>query len=391
MKLLGQEFEKDSSGYTSVVPQDKEDLWQLYNLIQKHDEVKLQTFRNINKKTGAASSGSKDKGKSERKLLLLKLEVKDVEYNPSDEVMRIRGKTVENNEFVPIQSYHTAEIQLNKSITIYKSDWDEINYNIIVQSCSIEAKAEICAVVFEEGIAHLCLVTENMTVLRNKIEKSIPKKKRGDNSNHEKGLQKFYDLIINTMLRNFDLNKLKVIILTSPGFLAQSLLTEINALSQKTDDKTLIKNKSKFIISHSSTGYLQGLQESLKDPKLQKQLADTKFAKEVVVFDEFQKILNSDDGRAWYGPKECEKAIDLGAVKYLLITDTLFRNDDISVRKHYIDLTERVKHTNGEVLIFSSLHDSGKELDQLTGIAVLLNYPVPELDESEEEDDDNDD
>lgn len=385
MKLLKQEFEKDSSGYTAVVPQDKEDLWLLYNLIQKNDEIKLQTFRNINKKTGAASSGSKDKGKSERKLLTLKLNVEDVEYNPSDEVMRVRGKTVEANEFVPLQSYHTAEIQLNKSISIYKNDWDEINYNIIVQSCSIEAKAEIGAVVFEEGIAHLCLVTDNMTVLRNKIEKSIPKKKRGDNSNYEKGLQKFYDLIINTMLRNFDLEKLKVIILASPGFLAQSLLSEINSLSQKIDDKLLIRNKSKFIVSHASTGYLQGLQESLKDPNLQRQLSDTKFAKEIVVFDEFQKVLNNDDDRAWYGAKECERAIDLGAVKYLLITDTLFRNDDISTRKFYIDLTERVKHTNGEVFIFSSLHDSGKELDQLTGIAVLLNYPVPDLDESDEE------
>lgn len=383
MKLINQSFEKDSSGYTTVVPQDKEDLWLLYNLIQKNDEVKIQTFRNISKKTGNSAAGGKDKGKQERKLLTLKIMIEDVEYNPSDELMRLRGKTTEPNEFVPVQSYHTGEVQLNKPVSIYKSDWDEINYNIVVQACAIESKAEIGAVVFEEGIAHLCLITDNMTVMKSKIEKSIPKKRRGDNTNHEKGLNKFYEMIITTMLRNFDIEKLKVIILTSPGFLASSLLEQINAFAQKNDDKNLFKNKFKFLVAHSSTGYLQGLQECLQDPSVQRQLSDTKFTKEVKVFEEFEKSLNDDNDKAWYGVEECEKAIDLGAVKYLLITDSLFRNDDIQTRKFFIDLTDRVKQTNGEVLIFSTLHESGKQLEALTGIAVLLNYPVPDLDEDQ--------
>ncbi|EGV61597.1 Translation factor pelota [Yamadazyma tenuis] len=385
MKLVKQSFEKDSSGYTTLVPQDKEDLWQLYNLIQKQDDVKIQTFRNVSKKSGLSAVGGKDKGKQERKMVTLRLNVEDVEYNPSDESMRIRGKTTEPNEYVPIQSYHTGEVQLTKPITVYKHQWDQINYNIVIQSCSIEAKAEVGAIVFEEGIAHLCLITDNMTVLKTKIEKSIPKKRRGDNSNYEKGLNKFYDLIITTMLRNFDLDKLKVVILTSPGFMASSLLAQINAYAQKNDDKDLFRNKFKFVVAHSSTGYLQGLQEALQDPHLQKKLSDTKFTKQVQVFEEFEKNLNEDNDKAWYGRKECEQAIELGAVKYLMITDSLFRNDDISVRKFYIDLTEQVKHSSGEVLIFSSLHDSGKQLDALTGIAVLLSYPVPDLDEEEEE------
>lgn len=388
MKLVKQLFEKDSSGYTTVVPQDKEDLWLLYNLIQKGDEIKIQTFRNVSKKSGISAAGSKDKGKSERKLLTLKISVEDVEYNPSDEVMRLRGKTTEPNEFVPVQSYHTGEIQLNKPITVYKSDWDQINYNIITEACAIDSKAEVGAIVFEEGIAHLCLITDNMTVLKTKIEKSIPKKRRGDNSNHDKSLAKFYDLIITTMLRNFDFEKLKVIILTSPGFLASNLLTQINAYAQKNDDKILFKNKSKFVVSSCSSGYLQGLQEALKDPTLQRQLADTKYAKEIQVFEEFEKNLNEDNDKSWYGVSECEKAIDLGAVKYLLITDSLFRNDDIQTRKFFIDLTDKVRYSNGEVFIFSSLHESGEQLDALTGVACVLNYPVPDLDEEEEAEED---
>lgn len=393
MKLLDKTIalEKDKSGSISIIPQDKEDLWQLYNLIQKGDVVELSTYRNIKKASGG-SSEIKDKSKVERKFLKLKIAVEDVDYAPSDEVMRIRGKTTEQNQYVPNQSYHTAEVQLNKPFKLNKPEWDDISYGIILEASSIEAKAEVGAVIMEEGVAHLCLVTDSMTVLRNKIEKSIPRKSRGESGggNHDKAMGKFLNMVQATMIRNFDLGKLKVIILASPGFTATALYKNIIDNAVKEDDKAILKNKSKFVVCHSSTGYLQGLEEVLKDKSVQKRLNDTKFAREVLIFEEFQKSLNDDDDKAWYGPAEVRKAVELGSVKYFLITDTLFRSDDIAVRKHYIQLTEDVKNQGGEVLIFSSLHESGEQLDQLTGVAVITKYPVPDLDEEEEEEEEED-
>lgn len=389
MKLLDKtiELEKDKSGSISIVPQDKEDLWQLYNLIQKGDEVELSTYRNVKKTTGSGATDGKDKGKTERKLLRLKLAVSDIEYAPSDESMRIKGKTTEQNQYVPNQSFHTAEVQLQKSLRITKPEWDDISYGIILAASSVETRAEVGAIVMEEGVAHLCLLTDNMTVLRNKIEKSIPRKSRGEGGggNHDKAITKFLDMVQSTMLRNFDLTKLKVVILASPGFTASLLQKNIMEHAVKDDNKLIMKNKSKFLVVHSSTGYLQGLEEVLKDPSVQKRLNDTKYAREVNIFDEFQKSLNDDDDKAWYGPSEVAKAVEIGAVKYLLLTDTLFRSDDISVRKHYIKLSDEVKSQGGEVLIFSSLHESGEQLDQLTGVASILKYPVADLDEEEEE------
>lgn len=177
-----------------------------------------------------------------------------------------------------------------------------------------------------------------------------------------------------------------MIILASPGFTASALQQAIFDTAVKTDNKTILKNKSKFLVVHSSTGYLQGLEEVLKDPVVQKNLTDTKFAKEAAVFDEFQRVLNLDDGRAWYGPQEATKAVEMGAVKSLLLTDALFRSDDIAVRKHYIALSDEVKAQGGEVYIFSTLHESGEQLNQLTGAAVLLKYPL-DLDEDDDEED----
>ena len=43
-----------------------------------------------------------------------------------------------------------------------------------------------------------------------------------------------------------------------------------------------------------------------------------------------------------------------------------------------------MKASRGEVLIFSSMHESGKQLDQLTGVAAILSFPLPEIDSGDE-------
>jgi len=90
--------------------------------------------------------------------------------------------------------------------------------------------------------------------------------------------------------------------------------------------------------------------------------------------------------------RNMSKANAAQAVEILLISDKLFRCQDIALRKEYVELVENVKDSGGDVKIFSSLHVSGEQLDQLTGIAALLRFPMPELeDESDEGNDSEDD
>lgn len=395
MKLVKQAFEKDASGLTVVVPQDKEDLWQLYNLIQKGDEVKLSTTRNV--KIGAAAAtaakGGGSGGKALRLNLTLRLKVEDIDYTPADELLRVRGKTVDPHEHVPASSYHTADVQLGKALTLYKDEWDEVSYGLVVRLCLIEDKAEVGAVVLEEGVAHVCLVTDSMTVLRSKVEKLIPRKRRaeaaGAAGQHDRALDKFYEMVCATMMRHLDVERLKVVVLALPGFTAGALYKHLMAKAAReaaaeggsAAAAAVLANKAKFVVAHLLTGYLQGLEEAMQEPLLQARLRDTQFAREAAVFDEFARTLNADDDRAWYGPREAARAAELGAVKYLMITDTLFRSDDVGVRRHYIRLADQVRRTGGEVLVFLSLHELGEQLNQLTGVAVLLTYPVADLDE----------
>lgn len=381
MKLISKSSSKEGA-VVAVVPEDADDLWTLYNIISKGDEITLKSYRNIKPSVnGIPIPGAQ----AQRKLLNLTLSVESSTFVSSERELRIKGTTTVPLIDVPLSSYHTATVMINEQVKIFKEIWDSHDDEIIDNACNA-MKAEVGAIVLEEGVSHTCLITDSMTILRNKIEKSIPKKRRGDSSAHDKALNIFLNNTALAALRNLDILNLKAIVVASPGKLQNQLIEKIFEEINKSSDKELIRCKSKFISATSSTGYLQGLEEVLKTPSIKKQLSDTKVQKNVALFDEFSKHLNNDDYRAFYGEEEVKKALEIGgAIKVLLITDTLFKNDDVNKRRHYIDIVERVKEDNGDVSIFSSLHDSGKQLDQLTGIAVILNYPVPDL---EEEDDD---
>ena len=53
-------------------------------------------------------------------------------------------------------------------------------------ACDPTATADLAAVIMQEGIAHVCLVTGSMTLVRAKIETSIPRKRKGMCGQHDK-------------------------------------------------------------------------------------------------------------------------------------------------------------------------------------------------------------
>ena len=136
-------------------------------------------------------------------------------------------------------------------------------------------------------------------------------------------------------------------------------------------NKNIQENKSKFLLLHSSSGHKGALQEILREPSIQAQMADTKFAQETKALENFFQMLNDDPDRAFYGLKDVTKASDLGAISVLLLSDNLFRyelivssvisrSSDVATRKKYIALAEKTKEMGGTVLILSSMHVSGE-------------------------------
>ena len=52
-------------------------------------------------------------------------------------------------------------------------------------------------------------------------------------------------------------------------------------------------------------------------------------------------------------------------------------------RNKYTALVEEVRMAGGEAIIFSAMHVSGEQLNQLTGIAAILRFPLPDIEDQE--------
>lgn len=83
-------------------------------------------------------------------------------------------------------AYHTLDLELNRKFTLSKPEWDSISLERIDMACDVTQSADVAAVIMQDGLAQICLITSSMTLVRSKIEVSIPRKRKGNVTQHEK-------------------------------------------------------------------------------------------------------------------------------------------------------------------------------------------------------------
>ncbi|KAF8205110.1 eRF1 domain 1-domain-containing protein, partial [Pholiota molesta] len=403
MKLVNKFVDKHGAGHVTLRPEDDEDMWHLYNLIQEGDLVRAPAVRRI---TSTSATGSTE---SHRVRLNLTLQVKKVVFAPAgtpanqeggsggdqddpaqSAVLHIVGPVTSENPHVKLGAYHTLDIEAFRDVRIEKEEgWDSIALGRVEEATVPGRGAEVAAVVCGEGIAAFCLLSEHMTLVTHRLTVSIPRKSSTTGaSQHDKGMSKFYAALFDSFLRHIPYGNvsLKAIVIASPGWVRDAVFDYIVTESLNRGDKILHKAiKEKGIKVHISSPHVHSLVEVLRSPEIAHRLKETKYAREGIALDKFFKMLGNDEMRAWYGPDHVRLAGDRGAIGTLLISDNLFRSSDPATRKNYVTLVEDVQHKGGEVVIFSSMHESGQQLNQLTGIAAILTFPLDvEVVEAEE-------
>lgn len=379
MKLLSKDIEKDNCGQVALVAEEPEDMWHTYNLLQVGDSLRASTIRKVQTESSTGSVGSN------RVRTTLTICVETIDFDSQACQLRVKGTNIQENEYVKMGAYHTIELELNRKFTLAKKLWDSVVLERIEQACDPAQKADVGAVVMQEGLANIVLVTPAMTLVRGKVEQTIPRKRRGSCAQHDKALDRFYDAVMQGILRHINFEVVKCVLIASPGFVKDQFCTYLFQQAVKTDNKVLLENRSKFMQVHSSSGHKYSLKEVLSDPAVISRLSDTKAAGEVRALEDFYKLLQHEPDRAVYGVAHVERANEAMAIDVLLISDNLFRHEDIATRSRYVKLVDSVKDNGGSVRIFSSLHVSGEQLNQLSGVASLLRFPIADISEEEED------
>jgi protein pelota len=310
--------------------------WHSYNLIRPGDRLRASAIRKVTTESRTGSTAS------QRVRTTLTIVVDKIDFDPAAGQLHISGRVCEENAYVALGQHHTLDLELHRNYTLHKAEWDSVSLDVVREVVADPGeRADIAAITLHDGLACVCSVSENLTILRQRIEMSIPKKRAGNIEAHEKGLEKFYKAVTEAFLRLFDVEKLKVVLLGSPGFYAEKLRDYIFLAAEQTENKPLLKAKPKFIVQHTSSGHKHALNEALNSPAVKTKLADTKYAKEQVAVDQFFKMIHTDEDRAWYGSKEVAKAVEKGAVGTLLISNSLFRSHSVAERRKYVGIEGR--------------------------------------------------
>jgi len=337
--------------------------------------------------TKESSTGSTS---TERVHTDLTISVTSTFFDPASSSLHVSGRVVSENAFVSVGQYHTLDLELNRPFTLWKKHgWDSVALETLRDAINPDKNGAVAAVVMQEGLANICLITDYQTLLKQRVEASVPKK-RSAASDQDSGMRRFFDKTLSTLLRAIDFaSERRPLLLASPGFVATDFRRYIQEEGARRADRTLSSLARDAVVTHSSSGHLHSLNEVLKNPEVLAIMKDKKSASETRYMDELFERLRKDDGRAWYGVKPVEKAVMEGAVGrgggVLLVNNNLFRSMDLATRKRYVALVDKVKEDGGEARVMSSDHESWQRLEALGGIAAILTYPILDLDEDDED------
>jgi len=158
------------------------------------------------------------------------------------------------------------------------------------------------------------------------------------------------------------------IILAGPGFTKQDALDYIEE-----DAPDLAETVT--TVDTSSVGD-RGVHEVLKRGAVEDVQERTRIAEESALIDELMERI-AEGAEAAYGPDQVQKAAEYGAIEHLLVLDEDLREARAGDGDWDVDvdaLIETAEQKGGDVTVFSSEFDPGRQLANLGGIAALLRY-----------------
>jgi len=378
MKLLNKGFDKDMGGTATLICEESEDLWHLYNLVSKGDTVKATTIRKIQKE------GSTGSVQTESKKITLTIEVKSIEYDAAGDCIRFSGKNCEENQWVKMGAHHTLDIELNNKLTLGKECWDFMYLQSLDAATDVHKTSEVAVVLLEAGTANFHLLTAVLAKDVHRVSVALPRK-RLTTTGYDKAIIRFFEQVYSGIRDHISLDLVKCVVLAGPGFVKDDYLTWMLQRANQVGDTQLLQKKSTFVTAHASCVHKQALKELLANEQVQKSIANTKAAEHLKALEDFYQMVKGEPDRVCYGPKQVKEAVEKCAIGTLMVADSLFRNANVQTRRQYVEMTETVKDTGAIVHVFSSQHVSGQQLAQLSGIAGILRFPLPEIDDIDSE------
>ena len=352
MRIVHQDTKR---GTIELSPETLDDLWHLSHLIEPGDLLSARTTRRIQDATGERLRS--DRGI--KKTFFMGIRVESVKFHKYSGKLRATGVIEKGPEdLVPLGSHHTLDLKLKHPVKIKKEKWSRWHLKRIKDAVKASKIPKALVVVIEDDNADIGILRQYGLEYYGPIVGGVSGK-RMVQKNRQQVIKNFYDQIEET-ISSFE--GIEGIVIAGPGF------------GKNDFHKYLEQNHSDIskmaILESTGAGGRAGIREVLQKGLLEDMATEGRIAQEMRVMTEVLQEIGKSSNLVTYGKKEVQIAAQAGAVKQLLVIDKFVRESDV---ENVMDITENL---GGKVMVISSEHEGGKQLQALGGIAAILRYHV---------------
>ncbi|MCW4044856.1 MAG: mRNA surveillance protein pelota [Candidatus Bathyarchaeota archaeon] len=348
-----------AKGFMKVIPESMDDLWHLYNVIYKDDEVYAYSSRAI--KSDQEYSRPKS---AERVSAFMGVTVESVSWDKFLGKLRVHGLICHAPEIIPEGAHHTLSIALNQPVTIVKKEWPRHAVDRLLRASEAEKPLLIVAI-DDEGFA---IAETKQYGVDIKVEERIKLPGKLEAEKRSTSLKDYFNRALNS-LNQLWATQHNLIVIVGVGFIksdfAKFVADHASDLAKAVVDVKSVNN-----------GGVSGIYEAVRSGVLLKAAAQLRIVDETETMEEVMKRLGKGENTITYGIDAVEKAVQTGAVEKLVIADTMLRESPEEQRLHLETLLHEVEQRRGKIAVVSTEHEAGSKLLALGGIAALLRFPV---------------
>lgn len=346
-------------GYVKVVPESPDDLWHLYNIIYRDDEVYAFTSRAIKSETEASRPKS-----GERVSAFMGVKVENVAWDKFLGKLRVHGIIIHAPDIIPTGAHHTISVSLNQPATIVKQNWQKHALDRLERASENETTLLIVSI-DDEGYA-IAETKQYGVEIRIEERIKLPGKHEAEK---RQGATNEYFKRVQTSLAQIWKQSNHSIVIVGVGFVKNDFVTYIKDNAQEIA-KSIVDVKS------VNNGGTSGIYEALRSGVLLKAAHKMRVLEETEVMEEIMKRLGKGEGTVTYGLADVENASMMGAIDKLVLADTMLRESEDEQRLRLEKIMRDVEHRNGTVTVLSTEHEAGSKLLALGGIAALLRFAL---------------
>ncbi|MCE7740937.1 MAG: mRNA surveillance protein pelota [Candidatus Heimdallarchaeota archaeon] len=360
MKILKKDYK---NGILELIPENIDDLYAIYRILKAGDIVRAATSRRIRKKE---DDGRADAG--ERIKMTLEVEIEELAFHGFGDNLRFKGKILAGpDDLVSLGTYHTISLSLMEKIRIQKLNWTPMEKKVVDDVEEASMLAKILIVTIEDNSVCIALVTQFSIKIISEFSSAVTRK-FSDIQQHTSEMGTFFVDVLQLIQDTVKQYSTELIILAGPGFTPENFYEFI-----KNRDPLLTEKINRV---HVSTGGRVGLKEVLSKKLPEKIANEQRVVYETRLVEEIFKRLGQETGTVTYGLERVKRALEMGAIEVLLISDNQISVEDLEKRAMIDSLVDENSRMRGKTVMMSIHHESGEQLASLGGIAALLRYPL---------------